>query len=162
VAGVGIQQQSEEITLKLPRLMRRLFRIDSGDPSAELPVAQVRVCSILMEGARSMTCISKELGTSLSAATQLADRLEKAGMVERVPEADDRRVKSLQLTEQGNLMMQKRLESRIERVTKVLEQLPAESRKSIIDAVDMFMDACASASQDQPECNCSREDAQSY
>jgi len=132
------------MTLILSSLIRQLFRIDTGDPSTDLPVAQIRVCSILYEGARSMSAVSRELGTSLSAMTQIADRLERAGLVERVADPEDRRMKSLQLTPQGSEMMRRRVEMRTSRVTEVLEQLPVESRESIISSMEALLNASRS------------------
>ena len=47
--------------------------------AAELPLAQLRVCGVLCDGPRPMSAVSRELGVSLSAMTQIADRLERAG-----------------------------------------------------------------------------------
>lgn len=124
----ALAEQAAALTSVLQKLIRRLFTLDTDDPAIELPVAQVRVCSILRDGSRSMSCLSREMGISLSATTQIADRLERAGMVERITEADDRRVKFLQLTPRGVEIMVSRNESRIRRVQEALERLPADTR----------------------------------
>ena len=49
------------------------------DPADDLPLAQLRVCSLLVGGDRSISCLSRELGITMSATTQLADRLERTG-----------------------------------------------------------------------------------
>jgi len=58
---------------------------DAGlnDPAVELPLAQLKVCSLLYGGPLSMSAWA-ELGVSLSAMTQIADRLERARLVKRV------------------------------------------------------------------------------
>src|SRR5215472_9587622 len=90
--------QAAKLECLLPKLMRRLFTLDPSHPANELPVAQLRVCVILQAGPRTVSAVSEELGISVSATTQIADRLERAGLVERVAERDDRRMKLLRLT----------------------------------------------------------------
>ena len=62
-----------------------------------------------------MSVLSRELGVSLSAMTQIADRLERARLVKRQFEGTDRRVRSLQLTSRGQKIMQAREEARVQR-----------------------------------------------
>ena len=59
-------------------MMRQLFSADDH-LAAELPLAQLRVCGMLYDGPHPMSVLSRELGVSLSAMTQIADRLERAG-----------------------------------------------------------------------------------
>lgn len=108
-------------------------------------MAQIRVCSILRDGPRSMSSLSSELGISLSAITQIADRLERQGMVERVPDAQDRRVKSLRLTSLGMATMEKRRKRRAELISRALEQLPPTSRDEVISALKTLLDAALKA-----------------
>lgn len=138
-------EQAAALTSILPKLMRSISALYADDPAMDLPVAQIRVCSILHDGPRTMSVLSRELGISLSATTQIADRLERAGMVERVPEADDRRVKSLQLTSHGNDVMGMRNERRTLRAAEMLERLSTESREAVLDSLGMLLDACPDA-----------------
>ncbi len=93
-------EEANQIASLLPALMRQLFMLDD-DLAADLPLAQLRVCAILRDGPHPMSVLSRELGVSLSAMTQIADRLERAKMVSRVAEDSDRRVRCLQLTQKG-------------------------------------------------------------
>lgn len=136
-----LREQSAEIVALLPKLMRRLSSIDVDDPAMYLPVAQMRVCGVLRDGPRTMSCISKELGVSHSAMTQIADRLERAGLVERVPEAEDRRVKCLQLTAHGAEIMRSRKEKRVARMLEVLQKVSPEDRESAISALRILVEA---------------------
>ena len=137
-----LREQAEAIASILPRLARRMFTLDPDDPGMVLPMGQMRVCTILRDGPCAMSALSKELGISLSAITQIADRLEKAGMVERVPETADRRVKSLQLTPSGSAAMRRRAEKRAKQVLEVLENLPPDARESAVCALQTLLDAC--------------------
>ncbi|MGW8257161.1 MAG: MarR family winged helix-turn-helix transcriptional regulator, partial [Thermoguttaceae bacterium] len=115
-------EQAKAIAALLPRLMQGLFSV-VNDPALDLPLAQLRVCRNLCDGPRSMSVLSRELGVSLSAMTQLADRLERANLVSRVAAHADRRVRCLQLTPQGEKMMRLRDNYRVKRVLAVLNNI---------------------------------------
>ncbi|MCW3097480.1 MAG: Transcriptional regulator, partial [Chthonomonadaceae bacterium] len=78
---------------------------------------------------------------SVSAMTQIADRLERAGMVERVSGAEDRRVRLLQLSALGLERMQSRRAFRIDRAQEAMLQLSEEERHAILEAVHLLLDA---------------------
>ena len=83
------------------------------------------------------------LGVSLSALTQIADRLERARLVKRVAEESDRRVRCLQLTARGEKMMRKRREARVLRTLAVLEPLAAPQREAVRASLEILVDACS-------------------
>ena len=143
-----LNNQVAEITTVLPRLMRRLFEIHADDLAMELPMAQMRVCSLLYDGSQTMSCLSRELGISHSAITQIADRLERSIMVERVSEAGDRRVKTLRLTDHGRMMMRLRRDRRKLRVSEVLGRLDPDSRHAVIEALKTLYDAACKTASD--------------
>jgi DNA-binding MarR family transcriptional regulator len=92
----------------------------------------------LFEGARSMKELSVELGVSQSAITQIADRLEAAGLVTRGAVGDDRRVKNLELTPRARKLLREREEQRIDRVREILEQLSPPDREVLLESLDRF------------------------
>lgn len=65
--------QARMLAGMLPTLMRQLVA-GHDDPAGELPLRQLRVCSILCGGPRPMSWLSRELGVSLSAMTQIASK----------------------------------------------------------------------------------------
>jgi DNA-binding MarR family transcriptional regulator len=134
-------RQAKGIVSLLPTLMRMLSTFDN-DPGADLPLAQLRVCSILCSGPHSMSALSREFGVSLSAMTRIADRLERARLVKRVAEGDDRRIRQLQLTPRGKRIMQQRDEARVRSVAAVLTHLSAKERKEVRNSLATLMSAC--------------------
>jgi DNA-binding MarR family transcriptional regulator len=140
-------QEAHKIATLLPNLMRRLFTLDD-DLTQDLPLAQLRVCAILREGPRQMTTLSRELGISLSAMTQIADRLEHAKLVDRVPDRNDRRIRCLKLTPEAEKMMLLRENSRIQSILTVLNNIPSGARKDILAALETFMNACLAVNSD--------------
>ncbi|MBC8136369.1 MAG: MarR family transcriptional regulator [Fibrella sp.] len=127
----------------LPEIARRMFTVPPGSPLAELPNAQLKVCSLLLEGPHTMSQIGEEMNISVSAVTQVADRLEKAGMVKRVSdtsgEDSDRRHRYLALTPFGAELLQARREQRRARVAEVLSHIPHNERKTIRLALERLL-----------------------
>ena len=137
-----LAEDAAQIEAILPRIARRLFLLDHAHPASDLPVAQLKVCSILLHGPRPMNCISAELGISLSATTQIADRLERAGLVMRESEPDDRRIRLLALTEDGKEIMETRRAFRMSRAMQVLGRMTPEVRASVLEGLQTLMAAC--------------------
>lgn len=136
-----LSDQAVQLESLLPTVMRRLFTLQPEHPVSDLPLAQLRVCIILQAGARPMSVISEELGISISATTQIADRLERAGLVERVSEPDDRRMKNLRLTPQGKELMRLRREVRVKRAQDALEGLAPEVRETLLKMLNALLEA---------------------
>jgi DNA-binding MarR family transcriptional regulator len=133
---------AEEVAGLMPRLARGLTSAEK-DPADNLPLAQLRLCGILSEGPRPMSALSRELGVSHSALTQIADRLERASLVKRVAEANDRRIRCLQLTARGEKMMRRRREARVRRTLAVLEHLASPQRETVRTSLAILANACA-------------------
>ena len=146
----SLDQQAEDLEGLLPRLMRQLFTIDPEHATAELPLAQLRLCYTLMSGSRSLTSIAEELSVSVSAATQLADRLERANLVARVVCAEDRRVKRLKLTDYGANAMESRRRIRVEYARKALEHLPEARRELVLEILGEMLSAAKLANSQIP------------
>lgn len=132
-----VETQAKAAAAFLLRLVQGLFPGD--DPAAKLPLGQLRVCSALQGGRRSMSALSRKLGVSLPAMTQIADRLEKARLVKRVAETADRRVRCLQLTERGEKIMRLREEGRVRRMSVLLERLSPNARQEVLDVLGMMV-----------------------
>ncbi len=126
----------------MPRLARGLTSSEK-DPADNLPLAQLRLCGILSEGPLPMSALSRALGVSHSALTQIADRLERARLVKRVAEENDRRVRCLQLTARGEKMTRNRRDARVRRTLAVLERLSAPQREAVRTSLEILVDACS-------------------
>jgi DNA-binding MarR family transcriptional regulator len=133
--------EARTIASLLPAIMGQLFAADDH-LAVELPLAQLRVCGMLYDGPHPMSVLSRELGVSLSAMTQIADRLERVRMVKRVGQGDDRRVRCLQLTQRGKKIMQLREDGRVQRVSAVLQHLPPKSRGEVLATLQTLIRAC--------------------
>jgi DNA-binding MarR family transcriptional regulator len=101
----------------------RLLRVD--DMTLELPIRQISVCHALSFSSGSMSQISRLTNISLSGMTQVVDRLERLGIVERFASKDDRRLRMLQLTAKGRQLMNEHEVSQVDRIAACLEQMSA-------------------------------------
>jgi DNA-binding MarR family transcriptional regulator len=137
-----LSDEARTIARLLPNLMRQLVAGDDHDLAAELPLAQLRVCGILHAGPQSMSAIGRELRVSLSAMTQIADRLERAQLVLRLAGEGDRRVRRLELTPRGQALMRRREEARVERVLRALSDLSPEARENVLTGLRTLIEAC--------------------
>ena len=137
---LGVHAQALELDSIFKSLARKVLVDD--DPAAEMPLGQLRVCLALYEGPRSMTQLSRELGVSQSAITQIADRLQGSGMVTRSPAGEDRRVRSLQLTSRARKILRLREENRIGRVMAILKEMSAATRDDVLTSLSALREAC--------------------
>jgi DNA-binding MarR family transcriptional regulator len=134
--------QARALRAALLALGKGLLSVD--DSTLDLPLRQLRVCLTLCGGRESMSELSRELGVSLSAMTQVANRLERQGLVERVFDGSDRRVRFLQLTEQGEALMRSHEEAQLRRMERCLRQMGQEEAEQVLRALGALVDSCAS------------------
>jgi DNA-binding MarR family transcriptional regulator len=137
-------EQAENVAALLRSLLRELTA-GLDDPVVDLPLAQLRVCTVLHGGPQPMSSLGRELGVSLSAITQIADRLERAELVTRVARGRDRRVRRLELTARGEKMMRLHEQVRIQRMSAALEHLSPKQRQDVAAALQTLIHASAAA-----------------
>lgn len=133
--------RGRQLELLFKQVMRRLWVLDPDDPVSELPVAQLRVLTVLRQHSRTLTGLARELGSTTSAATQIADRLERAGLVERLHEGSDRRCKTLQLTPEGSALLQRREDKRALRSAAALELMGEERSRELFRSLQELLQA---------------------
>ena len=83
-------------------------------------------------GRSTVTDVAEDLGVSLSAITSLVDKLCKVGLVLRQRDENDRRLVWLELTSEGNEILNRCLASRRQVVGRYLEQLPDEDLEQLL------------------------------
>src|SRR5690242_11177459 len=104
---------SSAVHAALRKVVRQFLSVD--DSTMDLPLRQLKVCTSLDGNSRSMSDIGRELNLSPSAVTQISDRLERRGLVERVFEEEDRRVRKLRLTRKGQQLIRRREQKQLAR-----------------------------------------------
>ena len=67
----------------------------------DLTAVQGRLMCVLVQGSRGMADLARAFGVERAALTGLVDRVERRGLVERVPVPGDRRAVNVALTDAG-------------------------------------------------------------
>ena len=148
---MSIKDQAEELEQLLPILMRTLHKPDPDDPLTELTMPQIRIMRLINFEPRTASSLGEELGLSVSAVTQMANRMEAAGLLERHDNKGDKRVKPLCVTEYGRELMQRRHNRRVSQAEESLAILSDEERLNFLAALSHFVSACKSVSHKKDE-----------
>lgn len=126
-------------------LSARLFQVidrmrsDFAAIAAEFDLTPLQARCLLQLGqAQPMRELAEHLACEPSNVTGLADRLEAAGLVERVAGETDRRVKLLQLTDRG-ARVRARLSDRVAAGSTVTARLSEAERRSLSGLLDRLL-----------------------
>ncbi|MGV3613969.1 MAG: MarR family winged helix-turn-helix transcriptional regulator [Fimbriimonas sp.] len=132
-------RDAERLEELVPRLMRVLLPSAEADPLAALPIGQLRLMRALGNGARIAAEVGAELGTSPSALSQMVHRLEEAGLLKREECAEDKRHKTLRLTEAGACRMAERRRLRAERAQAMLTRISEAERHAFLEVLERMV-----------------------
>ncbi len=98
------------------------------------------LCIIYEKGQVTMGDLCKEISSACSTATDLADKLEKAGYVERIREKRDRRVVRLNILVKGEKLVKTVIRRRTETLSDILESFDQEDRMRMISCLETLTD----------------------
>lgn len=135
--AMGVECGSEEVT---PALMECLQYVYLHGPS---PIRQ----------------IAYGLEISLSAASQLVDRLVRKELATRRENQTDRRLTQVELTDTGRDAVRQMRQRKSEWFDSVLDSMPAERRRWLRDGLESFLEAALTGTSN-PEsacCKCGME-----
>lgn len=92
-------------------------------------------------GGCGVSDIAQHLYVSNAAASQMVDRLEQQGLVDRVPHPADRRVRMVQLTDRGHSLVDEGIEVRLRWISDLTRMLTPEQQETIVVALSALTDA---------------------
>jgi len=150
---VNAPSSIDEIERLLLDVVKALYAQDTQVAGLlDLPIAQLRVLNVLgreaSEHRPTMGEMAESLGVALSTATQIVERIEKRGLVQRAHgDPDDRRVVRLALTPQGRTLLNNRRRLRRERLARALDALDGEQRSALAQALLPLADAARALSE---------------
>lgn len=124
----------------------RIFRRLSGEVAEQsgLTIHQMHVLGNLWgRGACTMTDLKQELEVTTGAVTGLVDRLERLGLVTRVPSQEDRRVTLLELTPAGREAVTAAVQAWEKRLAGWLDGVPANQRTQVVPILQALLAAGA-------------------
>jgi DNA-binding MarR family transcriptional regulator len=138
--GASQALPTDAVHAALRTVARNLLGVD--DSMMDLPLRQLQVCVTLHRHSRSMSEIGRELNLSPSAVTQVSDRLERRGLIERVCQDEDRRVRKLRLTRKGQQLVRSRERKQLRRIAAALETLTAGELGQVMTGLDTLAQSC--------------------
>lgn len=102
---------------------------------------QYNAMSLLMtQGDMKMGEMAKQMGVTMGAATNLADKLVECGTVSRARDAKDRRVVRLALTAKGKRQVEEIEQTFVNFCTRVMGQIDGETRKQFLATFGLVLD----------------------
>ena len=110
--------------------------VRAADRLGPVSLVQLRALTVLdeVEGA-NLVQLSEGMGVTVSTASRLVDRLVGAGLVDRRPSEATRREITISLTAEGQALLARYDELRLEALHRRLDQLPPQRRAAVIDAL---------------------------
>lgn len=87
----------------------------------------------------TVTSLARYLNLNLSTMTGIINRLEKKGLVARLPKGKDKRVTPVSITSKGSNMLKNSPELIHDQLSRKLKQLPEEDLRHIDKALDMLV-----------------------
>jgi DNA-binding MarR family transcriptional regulator len=127
------------LLFQLFRSQRREFAAIQSEIGLNMAQAHL-LKSLDKPGGSPMSELAEALFCDASYVTGLVDKLEARGLVRRLPNPNDRRVKLVAATEAGDAARQA-LTDRLSRPPPCIESLPVEDKRALRD---IFMKACGS------------------
>ena len=138
-AGDPAQQDLESIVEAFRQAWRALRANDPANWAEGLTMPQIRVLFFLgRSGPASVGQVATGLGISQPSATETLDRLVRQGLVDRAPDACDRRVVRSVLTERGKEMIDRPWETRRAVLTTALRGVSPEERSAIAHGLELL------------------------
>ena len=118
-------------------------KMQSFKNSSEDHAFVFRILMLVSQNAEplTMSALSSELNVPLSTATRIVDGLVQGGMVERVPDPNDRRVVRVQMSQNGRELYELGMAYSKQRIAKLLKNFTAEEQEQLLKLMNKLFDA---------------------
>jgi DNA-binding MarR family transcriptional regulator len=146
---------TEQIEQQMTMLLRRVQRIHISTSSGEMDLdrsAYGILCRLADEGPQRLGLLATAFGLDPSTITRQVQALEKADLVRRRPDADDRRASILDLTEEGRTVLEHTRAYRRRRLEELLDDWAETDRNELARLLTKVNDSIAAlVERDQKE-----------
>lgn len=133
--SVGNVEAIEEYLRKVDYIIRKKGRVILSDFTITVP--QFTALQILVKGGdMTISELSQKMDLACSTITDLVDRMEKSDLVRRKKDESDKRVVRVEVLEEGNHVMERVLEKRIDFLTEKLNGLTDTDKHSLKVALE--------------------------
>jgi DNA-binding MarR family transcriptional regulator len=132
-SAIALADRLHSVAIHLLRRARR------EDAAMGLPPAQASVLSVLVfGGARTLSALADVEQVKAPTMTRIVDALERVGLAQRQPDADDRRKLSIAATAAGARLMQQGRSRRVKALALLLADLDRDERATLDEAVTLL------------------------
>lgn len=140
----------EELVDRFVQLLEAIYAGMCPSPTnewwdMEFTMPQLKALVLLYQGPHRMSDIAAHLGTSLSSATSMMDRLVEKDLIDRAPDHHDRRVVTCRLTSHGQEEMERFWSVSRMRNLELARDLTDEELQAMIPAMEIFQRAARRA-----------------
>ena len=131
-----LNKMVDDIYLLFPLFRKKLFKHKKRSKE-HIPRSYYHVLKVLKKrGELPMSKIGSRVHISKSNMTSLIDKLAEKGLVERIPDKDDRRVINIILTEKGDNLLTNLREYSNNEIKRNLSTLSNEDLEKLYDSVE--------------------------
>ena len=110
-------------------------------PKVELTMPQLRTLLFLQRAPRRMSDVAALLGSGLSSATSMIERLESKHLVQRIHDPSDRRVVQCHLSEEGQTEIERFWRVQTSKLRAVAGILSYEELLKVVEAMEILVAA---------------------
>lgn len=146
-----IQELSRELEEAIRRSNTVIYR-RGRSILAEMGVSNPQFTALLTLkdfGSLTMGELCKHLFTACSTATDLADRLERDGFVERVRDSKDRRIVRMHILPKGEEVVELVINERQRFLNKVLHEYKSEEQAHVLESLKLLTDRMVSLDKEK-------------
>ena len=142
-----------DLTALPGHLIRRLQQIAVGlfmDETAGFdltPVQFATLAGIARQPGMDQRTLARQIGFDTSTIGGVIDRLERRGLVQRRPAPDDRRVRRLVITPEGEALLQQVMPAMTRAQQRILEPLPPAQQRQFLQLLTALVTANNAASR---------------
>jgi DNA-binding MarR family transcriptional regulator len=134
IHGISRDPERSAVAAGLDELTRLAIRRASTPRDISFTTAST-LSRLEDDGPRRLTSLAVDEGVAQPSMTQLIQRLERQGLVERNRDAGDRRVVWVGITEDGRRLLAERRSSRAAELAELLATLPPDEEAALAAAV---------------------------
>ncbi len=102
-------------------------------------------------GGCGVSDIGEDLGVTNAAASQMIDRLVQQNLIQRAEDPNDRRVKSLTLTQKGRALVEESIASRRRWMEELTQTLTPQEQEAIIQSLTLLTEAALGLEPERAE-----------
>jgi MarR family transcriptional regulator, organic hydroperoxide resistance regulator len=143
MSAIGYTHQQWYMSSNAGRAWQALFEVFRSQKQhavgalaeLDLTMQSAHALQVISREGITMRALADELSCDASNATGLVDRLEARGLLERRPDADDRRVKRVCLTAAGRRILEK-VEARFLRPPPAIAALNAADQRALLEILE--------------------------